>query len=126
MNYCICQLVRKVNRLETAEEKQFEVMKKKERNKCSITAQAYSQATTIHGLQYVFEEDLSPLEYCFWILVVFIGLSLATLLSVFAYIEWKENPVLTSVKTTGYPIGQIEFPSIAICAQVFLINLIWF
>ena len=101
-------------------------MKKKERNKCSITAQAYSQATTIHGLQYVFEDDLSPLEYCFWILVVFIGLSLATLLSVFAYIEWKENPVLTSVKTTGYPIGQIEFPSIAICAQVFLINLIWF
>ena len=101
-------------------------MKKKERNKCSITAQAYSQATTIHGLQYVFEDDLPPLEYCFWILVVFIGLSLATLLSVFAYIEWKENPVLTSVKTTGYPIGQIEFPSIAICAQVLLRMVICF
>ena len=69
-------------------------MKKKERNKCSITAQAYSQATTIHGLQYVFEEDLSPLEYCFWILVVFIGLLLATLLSVFAFIEFQETFVL--------------------------------
>ena len=93
-------------------------MKKKKRNKCSETVHDYSKATTIHGIQYIFEKNLSPLEYCFWVLVVFIGILLATLMSVIAYVEWKENPVLTTVKTTGHPINQIKFPSIAICAQV--------
>ena len=101
-NYC--QLAKNVN------------MGKK--NPFGRTAAEYSSATTVHGVQYIFEDDLSSLEYCFWISAVFIGISLATLLSMSAYVEWKENPVLTTVASTGHPIQEIEFPSITICAQV--------
>ena len=34
-----------------------------------------------------------------------------------AYNEWQENPVLTTVSTTGKPIKDIEFPAITICSQ---------
>ena len=34
-----------------------------------------------------------------------------------AYVEWQDNPVLTSVQTTGLPISEIEFPAITICGQ---------
>ena len=100
-------------------------MKKKKRNKCSEPVHDYSKATTIHGIQYIFEDGLLPLEYCFWVLVVFIGISLATLLSVIAYVEWKENPVLTTVGTTGHPIEKVEYPAITICAQVMSNNIIF-
>ena len=33
------------------------------------------------------------------------------------YEDWKENPVLTSVKTTGLPIKNIQYPTIIICGQ---------
>ncbi len=34
-----------------------------------------------------------------------------------AYEDWQETPVLTSVRTTGMPISEIEFPAVTICAQ---------
>ena len=34
-----------------------------------------------------------------------------------AYIEWDENPVLTSLHTTAKPISELDFPSITICGQ---------
>ena len=33
------------------------------------------------------------------------------------YTDWQENPVLTSIKTTSKPIGEIDFPAITICGQ---------
>ena len=29
-----------------------------------------------------------------------------------AYVDWQNNPVLTSVQTTGLPISEIDFPAI--------------
>ena len=33
------------------------------------------------------------------------------------YIEWQDNPTITTINTTAYPIKNIEFPSITICSQ---------
>ena len=33
------------------------------------------------------------------------------------YDDWNENPILTSVKTTGLPIKNIQYPTIIICGQ---------
>ena len=33
------------------------------------------------------------------------------------YGDWIENPILTSVKTTGLPIKDIQYPTIIICGQ---------
>ena len=34
-----------------------------------------------------------------------------------AYNDWQDNPVLTTVQTTGMPISKIDFPAITICSQ---------
>ena len=82
------------------------------------TTKQYSENTTIHGIGYIFESGLSVLERLLWILVVSLGIFFAILLSVTAYQNWQENPVLTTVATTGYPIEKVQFPAITICAQV--------
>ena len=33
------------------------------------------------------------------------------------YIEWQDNPTITTINTTAYSIKNIEFPSITICSQ---------
>ena len=33
------------------------------------------------------------------------------------YKEWKENPTITTVNTTAYPIEMIDYPAITICSQ---------
>ena len=33
------------------------------------------------------------------------------------YIQWKENPTITTINTTAYPIKNVEFPAITICSQ---------
>ena len=87
-------------------------------NAFSQTAKGYAASTTIHGIQYIFEEKQKGLDRVLWIIAVSVSIFLALLLSFSAYVEWKENPVLTTVASTGHPIQKIEFPSITICAQV--------
>ena len=82
------------------------------------TVQEYSESSTIHGIGYIFQHGIAAIERVLWIFVVGIGVGFAIALSILAYINWKENPVLTSVATTGYPIEKVEFPAITICAQV--------
>ena len=50
--------------------------------------------------------------------MVSLGFGFAVALSISAYIDWKKNPVLTTIGTTGHPIEKVEFPAITICAQV--------
>jgi hypothetical protein len=33
------------------------------------------------------------------------------------YDNWSENPVLTSAATTGLPIANLKYPSVTICSQ---------
>ena len=82
------------------------------------TAKEYSNSTSIHGISYIFENDVFIIERSIWVLAVFSGIILATIMSVTAFLDWKNKPVLTTVASTGYPIEKIEFPAITICAQV--------
>ena len=52
-----------------------------------------------------------------WVVVVGLAVFFALDLSISAYGNWRSNPVLTTVWTTGHPIEKIPFPSITICAQ---------
>ena len=81
------------------------------------TTYEYADNATIHGIFYIFETGRLLFERIFWIIVVLLALAFAIGMSVSAYNNWKANPVLTSVGTTGYPIEKIKFPSITICPQ---------
>ena len=94
-------------------------------NAFSRTAKGYAASTTIHGIQYIFEEKQKGLDRVLWIIAVGVSVFLALLLSFSAYVEWKENPVLTTVGTTGHPIEKVEYPAITICAQVMSNNIIF-
>ena len=93
-------------------------MDKNKKGPVGKTAQQYSESTTIHGIQYIFENDKFMFDRILWILIVICGIFFAVYLSVLAHVEWKNNPVLTTVATTGFPIEKIDFPAITICAQV--------
>ena len=87
----------------------------------SQTTKGYAAATTIHGIQYIYEDKQKVLDQLIWIIAICISTFLALLFSFSAYVEWKENPVLTTVGTTGHPVVKIEFPAVTICAQVIML-----
>ena len=65
------------------------------------TIGGYSRQTTVHGINYISNSSGFPLDRLLWLFVCIIFAALAIALSLKAYIEWQEDPVLTSVKTTG-------------------------
>ena len=90
---------------------------KKGKRPCYRTLKEYSSASTTHGIAYVFEDDRLVIERVLWIIVIIIAIFFAALFSINAYTNWQDDPVLTSVGTTGLPIEKVLFPSITICAQ---------
>ena len=90
---------------------------KKKKKPCFKTLKEYSASSTTHGISYVFEDDRLLIERFLWVVVIIIAIYIAASFSIQAYVNWQENPVLTSVGTTGYPIEKVEFPAITICAQ---------
>ena len=77
----------------------------------------YSQATTIHGISYLFENRLIFYEKALWFLFVTLALIFAVLSSLSSYQKWVDEPILTSVSNTAYPVQKVPFPSITICPQ---------
>ena len=77
----------------------------------------YSEATSIHGTSYLFANRLIFYEKALWFVIVAVAVLFAVLSSLSTYNKWIEDPILTSVATTAYPVGKVQFPSITICAQ---------
>ena len=65
------------------------------------TVKEYAGQATVHGISYISDSSAFLLDRFLWLLVCIIFGLLAIALSTKAYIEWQEDPVLTSVKTTG-------------------------
>ena len=83
----------------------------------SRTIVNYSNTSTIHGIYYIFERGRWILERFFWIVVVSLSIFYAVLSTWQAWQAWEDDPMITSIATTGLPIQKIPFPSITICAQ---------
>ena len=83
----------------------------------SKTLVQYGGSTTIHGIPYILEEGRRPFERILWLGLVIGGIWVACQLSIEIYKGWMEDPVVTSLSTTGYEIQNMEFPSITICGQ---------
>lgn len=79
--------------------------------------QDYSESSTIQGVVYIFQKNQTLHGKVFWLLVIIGMLSLGTLWSVWAYQDWIDNPVMTTIKTSALPIRNISFPAVTICGQ---------
>ena len=95
----------------------YEEEPKKLKSPYHTTLKQYASVSTAHGISYIFEDGRFFIERIIWAAVVIAALSFAICMSISAFHNWKDNPVLTSVKTTGLPIEKIEFPAITICSQ---------
>ena len=81
------------------------------------TVNQYGNATTVHGISYILEQGRHPLERLLWIVLVLTGFGVFFYLTTTICTERENNPVMTTVETTGYNIENIEFPSITVCPQ---------
>jgi hypothetical protein len=63
----------------------------------------YSQNATICGLHYAFEPNQSLAGRIIWMLALMILSGLGIYMSIQNYQQWKEEPVLTTLTTTGQP-----------------------
>ena len=103
--------------------KQFEKSKRDRQRDHKMGKEAYdivkdySEYSTIQGILYIFQPNQTTFGKIFWIAVVIFMIVLGTFWSVEAYNSWQENPVITTVGTTAFPIKKIEFPAVTICGQ---------
>ena len=72
----------------------------------------FASASTVHGIAYIFANKTgsrSPhlLERALWLLVVCGALATAVFWSRQAYENWRQEPVITTVATMGYPIEKV-------------------
>ena len=65
------------------------------------TINDYAGQATFHGISYIFDLSKPPLDRFLWLFTCCLFFALAFYLSGKAYIQWQDDPVLTSVKTTG-------------------------
>ena len=65
------------------------------------TVKEYCTQATVHGLKYVSDTNSPPLDRCLWAFVCLISMCLAIALSAKSYIDWQDDPILTTIATTG-------------------------
>ena len=65
------------------------------------TITQYGKSTTIHGIAYIFDESSSLLEKFLWLIIFALATFFAISFSLEAYQQWQDDPVLTTLKTTG-------------------------
>ena len=84
-----------------------------EGEKKSNSLSDYAASSTVHGIVYIFGPDASSArrttlpERALWLVVVSGALGAAVVWSWKAYDNWRENPVITTVATMGYPIEKV-------------------
>jgi len=71
----------------------------------------YSQTSTIAGFHYIFEPKLSVIGKAFWFVLVVMLTAIGAYLSILNYGQWKSEPVIITLKSTGLPVSKVDFPS---------------
>jgi len=95
------------------------VLKEFSRRKCKLvtTSKEYASAATPHGFAYIGKDGRPVLERMFWAIIILLAMSFTVLQMMRVYKEWQDDPVITTLNNVAQPIENIEFPSITICPQ---------
>ena len=81
------------------------------------TVKEYSDHTTIHGINYVFANFLSFNDRIFWLVIFLAGMLFSIYLSLDAFIDWRQNMIITRFENSELPVTEIDFPAVTICSQ---------
>lgn len=77
----------------------------------------YASRTSIHGIQYLGDEEGHWFEKVFWIIVFVISLTGCSYLITETYTKWRDSPVIVSFDQQSTPIWKIPFPAVTICPE---------
>jgi len=79
--------------------------------------ETYCKSSTIHGFSYLTsKEGISLFDHILWALALTTSLFFCLLFLLTMNADWDSNPVVTTIDTTYYPIQNIPFPAITVCA----------
>ena len=90
---------------------------KKRKGIFTKTLVEYGDTTSIHDISYILADGRLFLERVLWVVLVTLCASVSVGLTKKIYDNWEQDPISTTVGTTEYNIENIEYPSITICAQ---------
>ena len=68
----------------------------------------YSEYSSIQGLVYLFFPYQTQFGKLFWTLVILLMLALGLYWCTTAYMNWINNPVLTTITTTAYSVKKVR------------------
>ena len=77
----------------------------------------YADRSSAHGIAYISEDGRPVSERIFWIFITALALSFTAFQTTTLYMQWKDDPVVTSLDTVALSIEEVEFPAVTICPQ---------
>ena len=93
--------------------------KGKEKTKKNLfcrNAKEYTSRSSIHGIGYIFDQSLGCADQVLWLVATVCVMVVALWMITTAYLDWQENQVITTLKTTTKSVTDTEFPAITVCA----------
>ena len=75
----------------------------------------FAERSTIHGISYVSDPDLSPLDRLLWLLIFFAFFGLAVVSIKTSHLEWQNDQVISTMTFLKEPMTTFS-PSITICS----------
>ncbi|KAL6445649.1 hypothetical protein ACFW04_000866 [Cataglyphis niger] len=107
-----------VNRNNDQENENVERSKKKKHQVFTELGQLtkqYCTNSTLHGLRYIGNSELSIVERIFWIISFTTALGMAVYYIYYLYEKWNVSPIIISLSPEPVPLNEFPFPSITIC-----------
>ena len=92
-----------------------DITKEKDKGPFLLTAEEYASNCTIHGIAYCFALGKWKVDRALWFLIVLGAIAFGAYSNLEVLKE--TDPILTAVETAGLPIEDVPFPSITICSQ---------
>ncbi|XP_045464986.1 sodium channel protein Nach-like [Harmonia axyridis] len=81
------------------------------------TFRDFTEQTSIHGLKYVCQRNISLSERIFWALVTFCGVAMAIFMTTLFWNRYTSNPTRTTITTLHAPTLAMPFPAVTICNE---------
>ncbi|XP_068083949.1 sodium channel protein Nach-like [Anabrus simplex] len=78
----------------------------------------FCRNTSLHGLQYIGEEQRPWSEKLCWILMIGLSLALCSLVIKRQWDKWYSSPVMVTLSEKSTPVWDIPFPAVTLCSEV--------
>ncbi|XP_033190867.1 pickpocket protein 28 [Bombus vancouverensis nearcticus] len=75
----------------------------------------YCTNSTLHGLRYIGDSNLSIVERIFWVISFTLAVLTAAYYIWFLYRKWVSTPIIIALSPESVSLDQFPFPSVTIC-----------